>query len=60
MKSEFITKINEFGRFNNWNGYLDLYFTKKQLGEIKKIFGFNAFNISLKEAGVIINKQSIN
>lgn len=31
--------IKNYGNFNNWRGFIGLYFTKKQLREIAKLIG---------------------
>lgn len=31
--------IKNYGDFNNWGGFIGLYFTKKQLKEIAKLIG---------------------
>lgn len=35
-KNTFKARILDFGTFNNWKGYIGLYFTKKELRTIKK------------------------
>lgn len=37
MKNQFIELIKNFGEFNNWKGYVDQYFNKKDQRELKKL-----------------------
>lgn len=32
-------KVKDFGDFNNWKGFVGLYFTKKELRQIAKEIG---------------------
>ena len=41
-------QLKEVGTYNSWKGYIDLYFTNKQLRELKK-FGITADD-TIKEA----------
>lgn len=38
-------KVYNFGVFNNWRGYIDLYFNRKELAEIKRQIKANGRNI---------------
>lgn len=33
--------LKDFGKFNNWKGVVDLYFTQKQLREMSKLLGIS-------------------
>jgi len=51
-------KIMDFGAFNNWKGFIGLYFTKKELREIAKLCGLKAKdveNYTIKEIGLMIH-----
>ena len=37
-------RIESLGKFNNWNGYIGIYFTKKQLRQIA-----HEINVPFKE-----------
>lgn len=41
--------VDNIGQFNDWKGFADLYFTKKQIRQIKKITGIECKGISIKE-----------
>lgn len=36
LKQKYVDLINDFGTFNNWEGYISMYFNQKQLREISK------------------------
>lgn len=38
-------KVKDFGDFNNWKGFVGLYFTKKELRQIAKEIGVEAKDI---------------
>lgn len=42
MKEEFKARIFDLGSFNNWKGFIGLYFTKKELRVIAKLCGIPA------------------
>lgn len=35
-RQKYVDIINDFGEFNNWEGYISMYFNQKQLREIGK------------------------
>ena len=41
-------RVKEIGIFNNWKGYSDLYFTRKEIRDIKKL-GIDCINLTIKE-----------
>lgn len=36
LKQKYVEQIKDFGTFNNWKGYISMYFNQKQLREISK------------------------
>jgi hypothetical protein len=53
-KTYFLELVKQFGEFNNWKGYIDLYFTVKDMRKLKKL-GVTKNN-TIKEAYQILNK----
>lgn len=43
--NNFIVRIENAGTFNNWKGYIGLYFTKKELRQIAKETGVKSKDI---------------
>lgn len=55
---ELRTKILDFGKTNEWKGFISLYFTKKELREIAKLCGIKAKemeNYTIKEVYAMIH-----
>lgn len=53
-KTYFLELVKQFGEFNNWKGYIDLYFTVKDMRKLKKLGVTN--NNTIKEAYQILSK----
>lgn len=45
----YIELIKNFGEYNNWRGYVDYFFTKKQQRDLKRLYGI-ANHDSIKTA----------
>lgn len=48
--------IKNYGNFNNWRGFIGLYFTKKQLREIAKLIGVKFSDIEAMTIKEVYNK----
>lgn len=53
-KSEFIELVKDFGAFNNWKGFIGLYFTKAEVRQMKK-YGVTE-DCTIKEVYNILSK----
>lgn len=53
-RSEFIEKVNSFGVFNGWKGFIGLYFTKAEVMQMKK-YGVTE-NHTIREAYNLLSK----
>lgn len=49
--------ITNIGISNNWKGYAGLYFTQKQMRQIKKITGVNCQDMTIKELKNILENK---
>ncbi len=45
----YIDLLKNFGEFNNWHGFVDMFFTKKQMRDLKKMYGITN-NDTIKSA----------
>lgn len=54
IKQEAIELITDFGKFNNWKGVINLYFTQKQLREMSRVLGIKLSGMFMSEIKLLL------